>query len=278
MKAVADGVVLAFVVSSVFSVGLRLTVEQIVAPLRRVKLVALVLFVNFLIVPALAVAIAKGLSLSEPQSIGLILVGTAAGAPFLPKLAEVAGGNVALAVALMVLLMIVSLAYLPLALPQALTGVRVDSLKIARSLLLTMILPLSIGLLIKARRESLAERLQPLTNHLSNVSLIVVLLLIPVINFATLAELIGVRTVLASVLLIGGSFGAGYALGDTPLETRRACGFAAAARNIPAALLIGGQNFDHPHVTMMLVLFAFLSLLLLAPLARSFATKKVATT
>jgi hypothetical protein len=44
--------------------------------------------------------------------IGLILLATAAGAPFLPKLAEVAKGNIAFGVGLMVLLMVVTIIYL----------------------------------------------------------------------------------------------------------------------------------------------------------------------
>ncbi len=41
MKQFADLMVLVFVVSSVLSVGLNLTVSQIVAPLRQARLVAL---------------------------------------------------------------------------------------------------------------------------------------------------------------------------------------------------------------------------------------------
>jgi BASS family bile acid:Na+ symporter len=40
--------------------------------------------------------------------VGLLLLGTAAGAPFLPKLAQIAKGNLAFAVGLMVLLMVVT--------------------------------------------------------------------------------------------------------------------------------------------------------------------------
>ena len=47
--------------------------------------------------------------LSEGLSIGLFLFGTAAGAPFLPKLAQVAKGDTAFAVGLMVLLMVVTI-------------------------------------------------------------------------------------------------------------------------------------------------------------------------
>ena len=44
-------------------------------------------------------------------------MGTAAGAPFLPKLGQLAKGNLAFAVGLMVMLMVVTVGYLPLVLP-----------------------------------------------------------------------------------------------------------------------------------------------------------------
>jgi BASS family bile acid:Na+ symporter len=61
----------------------------------------------------------------------LILLVTAAGAPFLPKLTEVAKGNVAFSVGLMVLLMVVTIIYLPIMLPLLLDEVEVSPWDIA---------------------------------------------------------------------------------------------------------------------------------------------------
>lgn len=271
MKQFADLMVLVFVVSSVLSVGLNLTVSQIVAPLRQAGLVALSLAVNFVVVPAVAVAIAKTMSLSEPQAIGLILLGAAAGAPFLPKLIERAKGDVAFSVGLMVLLMAGSLVYLPLALPRLLPGVSVNSLKIAEKLSVTMILPLSAGLLLKARRESLALRLRPWMDRLSNLSLLIALVLIPALNVQNLLEIFGTRAVPAIVLFVGVSFVAGYWLGGPTRETRQVLGFGTAARNIPAALIVGAQNFSDPNVTLIVIVAALLKLVIFVPLTQVFA-------
>ena len=67
--------------------------------------------------PFAALALAKILRLDESMGIGLLLLGMAGGAPFLPKLAQIAKGNLAFAVGLMVLLMVVTVGYLPLVLP-----------------------------------------------------------------------------------------------------------------------------------------------------------------
>ena len=125
---------LSFVVSSMLAMGAGLTVSQISQPLRNVRLVVLALLANFVLMPLGAFALAKMLWLDEPFGLGLLLLGCAGGAPFLPKLAELAKGNLAFAVGAMVLLMVVTVGFLPVVLPLLIPGVAVDPWKIARSL------------------------------------------------------------------------------------------------------------------------------------------------
>jgi bile acid:Na+ symporter, BASS family len=147
---------LSFVVSSMLAMGAGLTVARIIEPLRNVRLVLFALVANFVLMPAGAVALAKALRLDEPFGVGMLLLGCAAGAPFLPKLAELAKGNLAFAVGVMVLLMVVTVGYLPIVLPLLLPGVTVDPWQIARSLVLLMLLPLAAGLVLKSHYEDFA--------------------------------------------------------------------------------------------------------------------------
>src|SRR5437870_11612884 len=143
-------VMLAFVLCSMLAMGLNLTVGQIITPLRNVRLVTLSLLVNFVLMPLAATGLATLLRLDEPLGIGLLLLGSAAGAPFLPKLAQIARGNLAFAVGLMVLLMVVTVGFLPLVLPLLLPGVTLNPAQIARSQSLVMLLPLAVALAVKA--------------------------------------------------------------------------------------------------------------------------------
>src|SRR6476660_1434405 len=161
---------LSFVVSSMLAMGAGLTVAKIIEPLRDVRLVVLALLANFALMPLGAFALAKALWLDEQLGVGLLLLGCAAGAPFLPKLAELAKGNLPFAVGAMVLLMVITVAYLPIVLPLLLPGVTVNPVKIAQSLALLMLLPLAIGLFVKARFEATAVRVKPTLDWLSNVS------------------------------------------------------------------------------------------------------------
>ena len=99
LNKVATAALLGFVVSSMMAMGVAFTVRQIIDALRDVRLVLLALLANFVVMPLGAVALDKMLQLDEPLGVGLLLLGAAAGAPFLPKLTELAKGNLPFAMA-----------------------------------------------------------------------------------------------------------------------------------------------------------------------------------
>src|SRR5277367_687316 len=184
---------LVFVVSSMLAVGLSLTVGEILAPLRNIRLVSIALLLNFFLMPLAAFVIARMLRLDQPLAVALLLLGTAAGAPFLPKLAAVAKGSLAFAVGLMVLLMVLTVGYMPLVLPLLLEGVSVDPAKIARSLVLLMLLPLGVGLSVKARFGHVADRSSTPLNRISSLSLVLLIALLLVTNIRNVISLFGTR-------------------------------------------------------------------------------------
>ena len=71
------------------------------------------LLVNFVLMPLAPWRLPACFGSTNRLGVGLLLLGTAAGAPFLPKLAQIAKGNLAFGVGLMVLLMVVTVGYLP---------------------------------------------------------------------------------------------------------------------------------------------------------------------
>src|SRR3954452_6774743 len=97
----ANASVVVFDVSSTLSVGLGLTVPQIVAPLRNRRLVALPLLANFVLAPIAAIRLARVLGLEDPLAVGLLLVAVAVAEPFLLKLADLAKADMPFAVGLM---------------------------------------------------------------------------------------------------------------------------------------------------------------------------------
>ena len=260
---------LIFVVSSMLATGLGLTVSEIITPLRNARLVVLSLLANFVLMPLAAFALAALLRLDQPLGVGLLLLGTAAGAPFLPKLAQIANGNLAFAVGLMVMLMVVTVGYLPLVLPVLLPGVSVNPAEIARSLFLLMLLPLAVALAVKAQFAAAAARTKPVLDKVSNLSLILLVLLITVTNFNNVLSVFGTGGILAGLLFIAVGFGAGWLLGGPGTDTRRVLALGTAQRNIAAALVVGGQSFSDPKVVVMIIVVAIVGLLVLMPLSKA---------
>ena len=258
--------VLVFVISSMLSMGLSLTTKQILEPLKDIKLVVLALVANFVLVPAIAYAITILLSLESSIGIGLILVSMAAGAPFLPKLVEVAKGNTPFSVGLLVLLMVVTIVYLPLVLPLLLSGVEVNPLDIARSLIIMMLIPLAIGLFIKARYEDAAEKIRPTFASASNIAIFALIVLGVVLNFESMIALVGSRGLLAAVILVAGALLVGYLLGGKDQSIKSVMGLGTAQRNVSAALVVAAQNFDADVITFVLV-FAIIGFIVLFPAA-----------
>lgn len=256
--------VLVFVLSSMFSMGFSLTIPQIVSPLRDVRLVLIALAVNFIAVPLLAYLIDLILSLDESLFVGLILIATAAGAPFLPKLAEVAKGDIAFSVGLMVLLMVVTVAYMPIALPLLLEDVEINAWEIASSLIFLMILPLAIGLFFKWRYEGVADTLSPLFAQVSSVAIALLVVAGVIANWSAIVDLIGTRGIAASVALIIGGLVIGYLSGGSQPGTRSVLRLGTGQRNLSAALVVVAQNFsDDPDVLAFVIVAALIGLVLL---------------
>ena len=82
----------------------------------------------------------------------------------------------------------------------------------------------------------------------------------------------GTRGVLASVVFLLTSAGIGWFLGGPGLGTKGVLALGTAQRNIAAALVVGGKDFDDPRVLVMVIVVAVVGLLILMPLARVFGS------
>jgi predicted Na+-dependent transporter len=260
--------VLIFIVTTMLGMGFSLTITQIMTPLRNTRLVVMSLVANFVIVPILALLIVRIIPLSEGLQIGLILVGMAAGAPFLPKLVQVAKGDMAFTAGLMFLLMVVTIAYLPIVLPFVLIGVQVSPWEIAKSLILLMLIPLIIALFIRTRYEEVAKGLVPTMTMAANLSLAVMFIGYFVAYFDETFDIIGTGGILAATLLILGAVIAGFLMGGKSIDIKKVLALGTGQRNIAAAFAVATSNFaDNPDVLMEIIDVAVIGLVILMLIA-----------
>jgi BASS family bile acid:Na+ symporter len=272
----AEFAIFFFGVTSMLSVGLGLSLSQILEQFRSTRLTLSALAANFVVVPMLAYLITRVIPLDRPLAVGILLLGTGAGAPFLPKLAEFARGSLAFAVGLMVLLMAATIVYMPIVLPLLIPGAHIGPWAIAKPLVTVMLMPLTLSMLVKACEESLASRFEPSLRRMSTVALLLAITLVLGANYHNVIRMIGFNAILAGALLLLISFGCGFALGGPSADTRKILAFGTAQRDLSAALLVSVENFSDPAVVVMLIVIAVLGVCIQVPIALAFGGRATA--
>lgn len=276
MREIAAAIVplatIVFAVSSMLAVGLGNTAATILDPLRHWPRVIRAVAANFMLAPALAYLLVRLLRLEMPLALGLVIVGSAAGAPFLLKLTQAARSDVAFAASLLVLLLPLTVLYLPLTLPVILPDADVSAAAIARPLVFSMLLPLAAGLLLRPYAPRFAARMQPLLGRLSTYALVAIVVSVVIANWQALLS-VGGKAVFAAVAFIVGTLALGWSLGGLVRTNREVVALGTAQRNIGAATVVATQTFENlPGVIVMVTTTMVVGMLLLFPVA--FAMRK----
>src|SRR6516162_467154 len=146
-------------------IGLRATFAELFQTARNLRLVARAVAANYLFVPGAAVGLLILFDVRPTVAAGFLVLAACPGAPFGPPFAGIARANVPVAVGLMVILAgssaIISPVLLYALLPWVANGEapRIDLIDLGRALLITQLLPLLLGLMVKHWRPQLAEKL-----------------------------------------------------------------------------------------------------------------------
>ena len=260
--------IVVFAVSSMLAAGFSFTFRDIVAPLREPDRVARALLGNFVLVPLLALGIVNVFSLEPAVALGFILLGTAAGAPFLIKLVAIANADLALGTALLVLLVPMTVVFMPIAVPLLAPDIAVNARAIALPLAFTLLLPLVMGLRVTETAATWARRLQPLARTVSTIALVLLLVSTLLVNLRDLGAILASRAAFAILLFVVGTFVIGYAIASPHAERRVVLGLGTAQRNIAAATVIAAEGFRGPDTLVLVVVASMMELFLLIPLAR----------
>jgi len=267
-----------FIVAGMASMGLSLTVPRILEPLRDLRMVGLLLLVNFVAVPVVAVAATRILPMESAAATATILVACCAGAPFLPKLAGLAKGDPALAVGAMVLLMVVTVVYAPVVVPLVVEGAEVDPWDIASSLIVLMLIPLGMGLFAKARYDEFADSVVAQTGQIANIGLLVGIVAALLVSWQDVLGAIGSWIFIGVALLLVAGLVFGYLAGfGRSRNDMVVLGLATAQRNIAAALVVAASlSGDVVVLTMVGALVIPIVLIVLAgELGKRFAAAEI---
>lgn len=157
-----------FLTIIMFTMGLTLTVPDFQMVLKRPMPVFIGVVAQFVIMPLLAVAVAKAMGLNPALAVGLLMLGSVPGGTSSNVIAFLSRGDVALSVTMTSVSTIVAPIMTPaLMLLLAGTTTEVDGAGMAWSLVQTVLLPVIIGLTLRVFLSKWINRIMPVLPWLS---------------------------------------------------------------------------------------------------------------
>ena len=141
-----------------------------------------------------------------------------------------------------------------------------------------MLLPLAVGLFVKARYPGTADGLQPSMSQASSIAIMLLLVGGIILQWDAIVSLIGTGGIFAILIFLLVSLALGYFAGGSDKGTRSVMGLGTAQRNLSAALVVGGQNFsDSPDVLVTVIVAGLVGLVVLLPIAAEFGKRSEST-
>lgn len=230
-------------------IGLRVTFAELGRVAGNWRLVGRAAVANYLLVPAVAVGLLVWFDANPMVAAGFLILAVCPGAPFGPPFAGIARANVPIAVGLMVILAgssaVISPLLLQLLLPWISGGEapRIDLPGMLGALLITQLLPLLCGLLMRHRRPQLADRLLDPLELVSKILNLGVAGLILATQFSMLLD-IQLRGFVGMLILLVASLVIGWLAGGAGGDVRRTMALTTALRNVGVGLVIVTANFS----------------------------------
>ena len=245
-----------FMAGNLLDMGLRLNPQEALRGFRNVRFVAYTLLWGFVLGPALAYAITQIIPLEYPYATGLILLGMAPCAPFLPMIVEKAKGDLGFTAAFMLLTAVATVLFMPFAVPLMIKGLTVTAWSIAKPLLMVIFLPLAVGMLTLRNSPALASRIQPFVKMITGVATIAVGVLCVIVYGKGLLGVPGSLAVAAQLIfffvLTAGSYWLGFGLQH---DQKIVLSVGMATRNLGAALapLFSTAEIDQRAIVMVVL-------------------------
>jgi bile acid:Na+ symporter, BASS family len=244
-----------FIAATMFAAGLGTTLSALRGIVANLPLLALALLANMVVIPLLGWGIAALFGLATAPFIALVLVASSPGGPFGAKLAMVQKGDLVTGAAMQVLLASIgSVTFGPTA-NGILTaanvggGISLDVGALVRTVAILQLVPFAVGLLLRRYAPSVAISWHPVAVKVSNITFLIVLGGMLLLNWRAVVALLGSFTLLAGFLLALAAFATGTLLATGPRTRRTTMGGVAAVRNAgPALAAIGIAFNDDPAI------------------------------
>ena len=258
-----------FVIATMLNVGLTQKPSAIAGHLKNWPFVIKMLLANFVFAPLLMIVALYFVPFDPSLKAGLLIFSLGAGAPLLIKLTQTAEHDVSLGAAVMMLLTVVTVVYMPIVLPLVLSGISVDAFTVAQSLLLQLLLPIGVGILAAQFMPGVVTKVQPWVGRLGNIALYALIVITLVGYYPNLLDIVGKGAFLVGLAFVAAAFGLGYLAGSGKDHLEDIGGLGTAQRNTAAGVIIALENFSDPNVLVMLTLANMLGIVMLLFIAKA---------
>lgn len=222
------------------------------------------LIAMYIIVPLVAVVLARLFDLSLPVRVAILAMAVAPIPPILPGKQLKFGGSSDYVFGLLVAVSIAAIVMVPL-------GVNVLGWlfgaeatfgpdEVAKLIGTTILLPLAAGLTVRHLAPAAARRLAPWASRLGNVLLLAALVPVLIKVSPAVFSLIGNGAILAIGAVVGTAIVAGHALGGTDADDRSTLAIASAMRHPGVALAIATLNVpEEPRIPAAIILYVLVA-------------------
>ena len=262
LGATSKALTILFLLSTMISIGLEVTLKEIMLVGSNKRLLSRALFANFILVPLLGLVIARILPMPTNIETGFLLLAGAPGALFAINFTRRTKDSVPFAAALLLTLTVLSLVVTPFLVQLMLNIDQPITLHYDRAiqaLLLFVLLPLLAGLALNRWASATALRLRTPVSACSGISFVLVTVTTKGLKSAATKQ-IGMSGLVAMLLLIVASMVIGWKLGGPERGPRRVLTVNTGMRNVALALAIASRSFAGANVEVGVLAFSALML------------------
>jgi len=230
----------------ILAIGMSATIDDITYLWRRPVLLLKSIVAMYVIMPVVAVCMARILDLPPKTELALVVLAICAGAPLLPKKLIRFGGDPAYVFSLIFTTSLLAIVTVPASL-QLLDGViNADSMiatpfDIARIILKSFLLPLGAGMALRLVMPAFCDRIGDWLIKIAGSIMGLCALIIMAVGLRLVFE-IGLSSVLAFAVFTAAAIVGGHLLGGPEEFNRTSLAVACASRHIGLALLIAAHT------------------------------------
>jgi len=272
LETTLNPLVLVFTVSNLAAMGLQVKMPDVMAALQNKKALTLIFVWGWVLGPVVGLLITWLLPLDEPYVIVVLLTSLAPCAPFLQQMVGKANGDVGFAGALIPLVAVGTVVFMPIMAPYMIKGLTISAWALAKPLLLTILLPLMIGAAIRHFADQGATRIFPAIKALALISTLLTVIACLVLYGKSMLNTAGEFALLAMTIFMVGVAVITYIFGFGLKQNQRSVmSLGMGTRNIAAvfAAALAIPDAD-PRIMVMVIMWTLWSVVLAAIAARVF--------